>query len=1101
MTITLGTKTDFTPVGNAPSPQTQAITVASGVDMLVCVVTIFDTSSTDGVVSGINLATPNEDFIIAGGPYYDALCDGHVSVWYLTTPSSGTSNVDVSFGGTVTDFMASVIEVNTDGAGFIIDAAGNGNAGTGGTDEPVTDDIVTSAASIIFGAMLDDQPTGGNVTLVSANSTSMYITDVGSDTVAAAYREESSGGTYNIKWADSDQDEDWVAIGVAFKEGTPPTQVVNQTFRIRSDDSQTLNADAGWAAAIGADASIAAMQRFRIRFEVEETGGVSFSSACKLQFSKNSGTWTDLAFYDETAPAAAPAVWCVLSGQYVDLDATTDVLSNSAEAFVAGDGNEDPLTVAITLSNQHTEHEFTLMIPTFYDAAGQNVGDDTFDFRMVESGGTIFNGTYDNPRITLTVPIGHIGACAPESPNRWIVADGNGNIYVALEPASTDSIFMMIKSTDGGDTWAEMDGSNRPSYSDLEGMDIAYDSVNKDINIIHQGSGVEDVVFHRFRPSDHPTDPDTWEITDEVITASVDADDQHAAIQHRSDNTIVGFYRKVVTNEGVYYKIRSSGGSWGSEVELDTEASIDFTAVTVCKGASDKIHIFYKDNTNGYIYHKSLNISDTLSARELVHNDAGIGNTPMKNVIPPVYWDDAGDEKIMFAFQDDSDAYIYTVTIINDGTPSSVTQASDNTCIDSEGGAKMPLATLAVDSNDDVYLHYADLTSEDLYRDKNSNDGGWGTDVEEIDGLSLDWLRSTSFTHNAGNGSAEVIGYVYDNGSAGFTGYIYYDEYEVPLSGVTINCQTATFAIAGQSATVLKGGVTIAPTVAGSISLSGQGVTITSPPPAQIVNCQSGDSAITGLISSVLKGAVSVECQSGSAIISGQSASILKGSVTIICQAGVLVTSGQASAILVGGIIVNGLIGNIVLSGQDTSILTGGATINCASGALSTSGLQANVTSLAGTVVYCQSGTLIFSGQVSNILTGAVLVNTNTGNISLFGNLSDIIATTIISCQTGDIALSGLFTDVNVGAINVLCQTGNLTIAGQSATITIGEVIVTCQPGILTLIGSQVDILTAIIIVCATTEMNLSGQSADISDGTPVSFRLQHFIQLSPLGR
>jgi hypothetical protein len=41
-------------------------------------------------------------------------------------------------------------------------------------------------------------------------------------------------------------------------------------FWIRSDDSQALNADAGWEAALDANASMEAQKKFRIRFEIED---------------------------------------------------------------------------------------------------------------------------------------------------------------------------------------------------------------------------------------------------------------------------------------------------------------------------------------------------------------------------------------------------------------------------------------------------------------------------------------------------------------------------------------------------------------------------------------------------------------------------------------------------------------------------------------------------------------------------------------------------------------------------------------------------------------------------------------------------------------
>jgi hypothetical protein len=213
MTITYGTETDFTPEATATSPQTQEITVASNTDMLVLVVTIYDTSSTDGIVSGATFNTTEDFDIVTNFPFYDGTSDGHLCILWLLNPTATTADVSVSFGGTVTDFMASVIEVNGDVGTFEIDvssvAASTGNGSPSVGLSPVT-------GGAFFGVMLTDQSVGGRVTL-DGSAISMYIQDVGSDTVGAAY-ETVASGSQTISWSDSDNDEDWIAAGVVFKE-------------------------------------------------------------------------------------------------------------------------------------------------------------------------------------------------------------------------------------------------------------------------------------------------------------------------------------------------------------------------------------------------------------------------------------------------------------------------------------------------------------------------------------------------------------------------------------------------------------------------------------------------------------------------------------------------------------------------------------------------------------------------------------------------------------------------------------------------------------------------------------------------------------------
>jgi hypothetical protein len=137
----------------------------------------------------------------------------------------------------------------------------------------------------------------------------------------------------------------------------------------------------------------------------------------------------------------------------------------------------------------------------------------------------------------------------------------------------------------------------------------------------------------------------------------------------------------------------------------------------------------------------------------------------------------------------DTDNNLYSCNITNDGSPETVKLASDNTVKASPANTDsgQPVAALANDG-ENVYLHYADLTSGDLYRTKNVNNGTWGTDVEETDGTDLFFIRSLVFTHSAGNGGSKVIGYTYEKHLAdegGYTGFTWYGEYELsppPLS-------------------------------------------------------------------------------------------------------------------------------------------------------------------------------------------------------------------------------------------------------------------------------------------------------------------------------
>jgi hypothetical protein len=556
---------------------------------------------------------------------------------------------------------------------------------------------------------------------------------------------------------------------------TDPTW--NQEYwQIRSGDTVGLNVDSGWAAAENIDATIGTGSLFRIRFKVRDsTGDYAVGVIVKLQVNDGSG-WVDC---DISNGTTVPPALVVDSAQFTHGDATSTELLTSTTTYVNGEGLDTSITSgSVSAGNSlETEFEYCIMLMSFFDGPDQNQASDTLDFRLVESTGTIFGGTYDNPTITVSETAGYVGGCMVEAPGRvGPFCDSNGNLYLIIEPSHNTpyNLMSVIKSTDGGDTWREIDGTNRPTTDDLEGVDaVLYDQI---LHIVHHDGPT--VVFHQFHTSAAASNADTWQTTDESITSGMTATDEFCAVAYRSDDTVVAFYsRNDGTNDRLYYKIRSSGGTWGSENGLDTTASVNFGGVMCVREAgSDIIHVAYKDQTNHDLWHKSLSAADSLSARESLTTDASTENCPMTCMVA---WEDGSDEKVMVCYVDESELKLKSRIITNDGTPGTEQTASDNQVVEDQGTSRQPVADTANDGST-VWLLYADLTDQDLYRDENANGAGWGTDVEERDEISADWVRAQVFTHSGGNGGAKVLGYIVDEGAGGGTGYIWFDEYELP---------------------------------------------------------------------------------------------------------------------------------------------------------------------------------------------------------------------------------------------------------------------------------------------------------------------------------
>lgn len=551
---------------------------------------------------------------------------------------------------------------------------------------------------------------------------------------------------------------------------------IQEYFRIRSGDSVGLNTDSGWAAAQNVNATIGTGIVFRIRVKVRETaGGDDANNNYKLQVKRNAGSFVDL---DVLGGAAAPAVQAVLSSQYADGDAATELLTNTT-TYVNGEGLEDNLSGNYSLTSEELELEFCLMIMSFHDGPTQNVATDTLEFRVVEGDGTVFGGTYTNPVVTVSETAGYIGGAYIEHPHDiGPFKDTNGALYFPIEYAETENSMAMLKSADGGDTWRPMDAANRPTQGDIEGLSIFQDGDT--LHIAHAKSAI---FYHRFRMSDHSTNPDTWEIIDESVDATITGHStQSCSIVKRADGTIVMFYADAASPDRCRYKIRN--GTWGSQLNLDSEATNNFVSPWCVLGESDTTHILYKDDTNGIMYHQTLNSSDTLGTRQSIVTS--MDTSLVRDDIPylrPLYYDDGGVEVIVTIYKKLSGSQPIYSTHIRDGTPQTEALVSSNNVEEDEGGNHMVIADAAVDVKE-AWVFYGEDNVYDIWYDSNDDEGGWGTDVEEQDAVTAHWIRANVFTHSSGNGGDKVFGYVWDDGSDGGTGRIRYDELVLEVGGV-----------------------------------------------------------------------------------------------------------------------------------------------------------------------------------------------------------------------------------------------------------------------------------------------------------------------------
>jgi hypothetical protein len=536
------------------------------------------------------------------------------------------------------------------------------------------------------------------------------------------------------------------------------------TFRVRSDFAAKLNSDKGWAGALNENATIYADQPFRIRFEVERSQGATGSVDFRLQYRRNKGDWSNVEVHRFPKPDSNTPPVSIVScnpNAYKNGAATTDLLKGSDAAFQAGAGiNRADRTPSWEGAGAHGEFEWPLVVRRFADGAVTNEHDDTFEFRMVEVGGGLMK-SYINPVLPLAIPRGHVGGTFVETPGRigpWQAS--NGDLYFIMEPAETSNVFMMMKSTDNGATWREVDGANRPKTNDLESVDAR--QVGDTIHILHQVT--RSCRYHTFRTSDHPTHPDSWAVRDE-LAASARAVAQAATLAVRSDRSVVAFY----VGQTLHYNIRSPEGIWGTETIVDPDIAPTLAGPQAVLGAKDTVHLAYY-GTDGTIWYRQLLANSTLTPRRQLASGAGTTRAEYGAVLPLVYIPESNTVVIVYRL---SDGKLWERRIVNDNPPTAAVKVTDRDVIRNAVDSQQPGADVVLDGKT-IHVLFIEQSSESIFH--THDNGGWQLSKLLVDKIRGSWLRGNVYTRPDG---VRVYAYIYDAGSDGGSGMNRFREVEL----------------------------------------------------------------------------------------------------------------------------------------------------------------------------------------------------------------------------------------------------------------------------------------------------------------------------------
>ncbi len=448
--------------------------------------------------------------------------------------------------------------------------------------------------------------------------------------------------------------------------------------------------------------------------------------------------------------AETPIVSIVSCPGFENGEPTKPLLTTADEDFEPGSGVALATQSSRMNTNSISEYEWAVVVRRFADQAVTNEAGDSFAFRMIPAGSEAHVES-KHPSLTLSIPPGHLGGTFIETPGRigpWQPA--NGDLYFIMEPTETDNLFMMVKSTDNGRTWREVDAIHRPETGDLEAVEGR--QIGDTIYMIHQIT--ETVHHHAFRTSDHSTHPDSWVLTDE-LAGTTESAAQGAAFEVRSDGSMAAFY----IGETLQYSIRSKYGRWSDSIVTETNTASARGPKTVL-GFNDTVHLAYY-RTDGTIHYRKLLSDGTLTMEQLLATGAGRTDAEMGAVLPLIYIPESDTVVILYRLED---GYLWERRIYSDGTITQPVKVSDRVVVTNAVDSQQAGADAVLDG-DTIHILFIDEETRSIYHTHNR--GGWQESTIVIENILGSWVRGSVYERPD---SSKKYGFVYDAGSEGGSG-------------------------------------------------------------------------------------------------------------------------------------------------------------------------------------------------------------------------------------------------------------------------------------------------------------------------------------------
>jgi len=531
-------------------------------------------------------------------------------------------------------------------------------------------------------------------------------------------------------------------------------------FRVRADYAMDLDEDSGWAAVLNEAPPQTVDKPFRIRFEVESDTSF-YRRQYSLQYRRNNEPWTYMDAHEFPYPSEASPTLSIVSCKAFFLgEKADDLIAVSIKTANKGAGiSLSPVTpgwIPEPKAGASAEWEFALVIRRWADGPQLVKDGDRFSIRMVDHLGRPLSGPI--PEFSVKVPKGHLGGTFVETPARiGPYENTKGELYFIMEPTETDNVFMMVKSTDGGQSWFEVDADNRPQISDLEGLGSV---MSKDgiIHIAHQIS--EGVYHHAFATSDHPDSKDRWVVDSRLISSHEEPPTQTADITLRPDGSLVAVF---AAGDQLQYSILEPKGEWSKAKYLNHKSTAGFTNPSLLCLPNGTIEMAYK-SLDGKGWHRQLLTDNSLTQPQQFASNLGTSEDEMMAILPLVY---LTEKETTIAVYRQSDGYLYLSYKSSGNTYSEPLIVSDRTVVTNAVDSDQAGADV-VAWQDKIIISFIAEEDRDIYLTTISDFNQLPETKLIVPNIDGSWVRGNILYHLQ---NAPVYGVIYDAGSKGGSGY------------------------------------------------------------------------------------------------------------------------------------------------------------------------------------------------------------------------------------------------------------------------------------------------------------------------------------------